>query len=454
MRKQKTSLNSKAPVSSFHLPRRAFLKTTAAMAAASALPNWFFEESRALAQSAKAPSPNDQPAVALVGCGGMGRGDANNASRFGRIAALCDVDENRLASTKKQWPDAATFTDFRKVMERDDIDVVICGTTDHWHTLVSMAAMREGKDVYCEKPLTLTIDEGKRLVDTARQHKRILQTGSQQRSDRYFRLACELVRNGRIGKLKHVSVFLPAGLRQGPFKPSPVPEGFNWDMWLGPAPQVDYVKERTHFSFRYWWDYSGGTMTDWGAHHNDIALWGMGLDRSGPVEIEGKPLVEMIPGGFTAYSEYDLRYTYANGVTHSCKSTTDDSWSGGVINREGQRHGIRFEGADGWIWVTRGDLSASKEDLIAEPLPSDAERLYLSGDHMKNFFDCVRSRKDPICDVEIGHRSASICHLGVIALRLGRKLKWDPVKEQFPGDKEANGWVAREMRKPWDYEAI
>lgn len=381
----------------------------------------------------------------------MGRGDAKNASRFGRIVALCDVDEARLAETKQQHPDAAIYTDFRKLMERDDIHVVLCCTVDHWHTLVSMAAMRAGKDVYCEKPLTLTIDEGKHLVRVARETGRVLQTGSQQRSDTKFRLACELVRNGRIGKLKHISVFLPAGRREGPFAPSPIPRGFNWDMWLGQTSVVDYVKERTHVTFRYWWEYSGGTMTDWGAHHNDIALWGLGLERSGPVEIEGKSLVQMIPGGFSASSEYDVRYTYANGVTHSCRSTVDDTWSGGVINANGQRHGVRFEGSDGWIWVTRGNIQSSDADLMTEPLPSNAERLYASNDHMRNFFECVRSRKQPICDVEIGHRSATACHLGVIAIRLGRKLKWDPTLEEFVGDAEAQRYVAREMRKPWSY---
>jgi predicted dehydrogenase len=426
-----------------NLSRRKFLKTTATISAGT----WFITKGYA------ADSPNDQPAVGLIGCGGMGRGDAKNASRFGRIVALCDVDDARVAETKKQWPDAATYKDFRKLLEHKDLQVVISGTVDHWHTLVSMAAMRAGKDVYCEKPLTLTIDEGKRLVETARKTSRILQTGSQQRSDKNFRLACELVRNGRIGKLKHISVFLPAGRREGPFKPSPVPEGFNWDLWMGPTPKVDYVKERTHLTFRYWWDYSGGTMTDWGAHHNDIALWGVGMERSGPVEIEGKSLVEMIPDGFTASSEYEVNYTYANGVTHSCKSTTADTWSGGVADKNGQRHGVKFEGADGWIWVTRGKIEASNPDLLTAPLPPNAQRLYVSNDHMGNFFDCVRSRKQPVCDVEIGHRSASVCHLGVISMRLGRKLKWDPAKEQFIGDAEATKYLAREMRKPWTFDA-
>jgi predicted dehydrogenase len=427
-----------------NLSRRNFLKTSVTFVAGACVTT----------NTYAADSPNDQPAIGLIGCGGMGRGDAKNASRFGRIVALCDVDDARLAETKKQWPDATTYKDFRKLLERKDLQAVICGTVDHWHTLVSMAAMRAGKDVYCEKPLTLTIDEGKRLVETARKTNRILQTGSQQRSDKNFRQACELVRNGRIGKLKHVSVFLPAGRREGPFKTLPVPEGFDWDAWLGQTPKVDYVKERTHTTFRYWWEYSGGTMTDWGAHHNDIVLWGLGMDRSGPTEIDGKALVEMIPGGFTAASEYDITYTYANGVTHSCKSTTADTWSGGVAEKNGQRHGVKFEGADGWIWVTRGKIEASNPELLTAPLPAGAQTLYVSNDHMGNFFDCVRSRKQPICEVEIGHRSASVCHLGVISMRLGRKLKWDPAKEQFVGDSEANKYLAREMRKPWTYDMI
>jgi predicted dehydrogenase len=436
------------------LTRRGFLKSAGVMAAAGAWPAWHLEEIAAAREAEQPSSANDQPGIALIGCGGMGRVDGRSAARFGRVLALCDVDEVRLNMAQGDWPEAAIYKDFRKLLERDEIEVVICGTVDHWHTLISLAAMKAGKDVYCEKPLTLTIDEGKRLVRAARKTKRILQTGSQQRSEAGFRLACELVRNGRIGKLEHVSVYLPAGRREGPFKPAPIPDGFDWDMWLGQAPCVEHVPERGHVTFRYWWDYSGGTMTDWGAHHNDIALWGMGLDRSGPVAVEGKALVEMIPGGFTASSEYDVRYTYANGVTHSCQTTTADTWFGAVADPEGQRHGVRFEGEDGWIWVTRGILEASAPELISEPLPSNAERLYASEDHMGNFFECVRSRKAPICDAEIGHRSASVCHLGVIAMQLERKLEWDPVKEEFAGDEEANGHVARELREPWSYEAI
>jgi predicted dehydrogenase len=180
----------------------------------------------------------------------------------------------------------------------------------------------------------------------------------------------------------------------------------------------------------------------------------MGLDRSGPLTVEGRPLVEMIPGGFTAYSEYSVTFTYANGVTQTTRSTADDNWYGGVVNPNGQRHGVKFTGADGWIWVTRGAIEASHPDLLGTPPPPRARRLYASDDHMQNFFDCVRTRKAPICDAEIGHRSASICHLGVIAARLGRKLRWDPREERFIGDAEANQWLAREMRRSWDYASM
>ncbi|MHC4207145.1 MAG: Gfo/Idh/MocA family protein [Planctomycetota bacterium] len=436
--------------------RRTFLKTAGAAAAASSLPFWFTEECNAQQRRRTAESlpPSEKLNLALIGCGGQGRGDARNAGRYGQIVAVCDVDAKHLARAQKDFPGAEGYTDFRKLLERKDVDAVICGTVDHWHTLVAIATMKTGKDIYCEKPLTLTIDEGKRLVEVQRQTKRILQTGTQQRSSAHFRLACDLVRNGRIGKIQKVEVWLPAGLRQGPFKTSPVPEGFDYDFWLGQTPKVEYVKERTHFSFRYWWEYSGGTMTDWGAHHNDIVLWALDMDSSGPVSIEGKQLIDMIPGGFTAASEYEVTYTYANGVVHTSKSTTASEWHGGVKDPNRQQHGIKFHGTDGWIWVTRGLIEASDRQLLTQKLPEDAKRVYLSNNHMGNFIDCVKSRKTPICPAEVGHRSASLCHLGVIAIRLGRKLNWDPAKEQFVGDDEAQSLVARQMRKPYDYSMI
>jgi predicted dehydrogenase len=429
------------------------------VAAASGLPLWFIERDLSQAAAATAPSsPNERPGIALIGCGGQGRGDAHNASRFGDIVAVCDVDANHLNEAAKQFTrdgkTPARFHDFRKIMDRPDVHVIVHATPDHWHTLVNIAAAHAHKDVYGEKPLTLTIDEGKRLVQAVRQNRIVFQTGSQQRSDKRFRLACELVRNGRLGKLRQVTVFLPAGLRAGPFPTQPVPEGLDWDFHLGQAPKVDYVKERCHLTFRYWFDYSGGTMTDWGAHHNDIARWAIGQD--GPVEVEGKVLVQPVPGGYTAFSEYEVHYTWANGVSQVVKTTLDDNIFGGVVNKEGQHNGVRFDGSDGWIWVNRGDLSASDDALLTTPLADSALHLDVSTDHMGNFFDSVHSRKDPVCPAEVGHRSASVCHLGVIALRLGRKLRWDPADEQFIGDSaaDANAYLSREMRAPYDYTFV
>ncbi|MCP4451880.1 MAG: Gfo/Idh/MocA family oxidoreductase [Planctomycetes bacterium] len=436
----------------FNVSRRRFLASAGLLAVTSGLPSWYLNE--CAAEQGPAPTKEDLR-LALIGCGGQGTGDARNASRFGKVVAVCDVDANHVARAQKTFPGVAGYSDFRELLKRKDVDAVICGTVDHWHTLVAMATMKAGKDIYCEKPMTLTIDEGKRLVAVQKQTGRILQVGTQQRSNKYFRLACDLVRNGRVGTLKQVDVWLPAGMRQGPFKTTDVPKGFDYDFWCGPTPLVPYVKERTHRTFRYWWEYSGGTMTDWGAHHNDIALWALDMDDSGPVSAEGKQLVDMIPGGYTAASEYELKYVYPNGVIHNCKSTTATSPFGAVLDKNRQQHGIKFIGTDGWIWVTRGgQINASNLDMIRTKLPDSAPRVYSSSDHMGNFIDCVKTRKQPICPVGVGHRSASMSHLGVLAVRLGRKINWDPVKEQFINDPEAQSYVARDMRAGYDYSMI
>ncbi|MBT8044313.1 MAG: Gfo/Idh/MocA family oxidoreductase, partial [Verrucomicrobiae bacterium] len=405
-------------------------------------------------------SPNERPRMALVGAGGMGTGDARSSLRFADLVAVCDVDDShseRCATRlteKNGGKKPEKYSDFRKLLERDDIDVIINGTPDHWHSLINIGAAKAKKDIYSEKPLTLTIDEGKQVVKAVRDNKVVLQTGTQQRSSARFRMACELVRNGRIGKLKEVNVWLPAGVRKGPFKTQPVPDSLNWDYWQGQAKNYDYVPERCHVTFRNWWDYSGGTMTDWGAHHMDIGYWAIGL--TAPSKISGKPYNQPIPGGYTTFSEYEVRFEYSNGIIFNVRTTTDDSPFGQVLNPAGQRNGIRFEGTDGWIWVNRGSIKASDRELLRKPLADDAERLYVSNDHRGNFFDCVKSRKDPICPVEVGHRSASVCHLGTIALRSGKSLQWDGKKEFFVGEhaEEANGYVARKMRKPYDYSFV
>ena len=436
-------------------PRRQILKTAGAVALGTALPGWFTERSSdAVAQST---TPIERLKVALIGCGGMGTVDAKLAERFGDVVAICDVDQNRLDAAQQRFKGAKTYKDYRQVCDLPDLDVVINGTPDHWHTLINLRALHSGKDVYSEKPLTLTIDEGKRLVAAVKKTGQVLQTGSQQRSDKTFRLACELVRNGRVGKVERVRVWLPTGLREGPFAEQPVPQGLDWDFWQGQTLSVPYIPQRCHVTFRYWWDYSGGTLTDWGAHHNDIALWGLGKERTGPASVEGTARVEPVHGGYTAASQYSVKYVYNDGVEHFCHSTTANGWAGAVLGEPGpdeKYHGVQFEGTDGWIYVSRGEkLEASDPDLVSTPLPADAERLYASDDHMANFFDCVRSRKAPVAEAEIGHRSASLCHLGVIAVRLGRKLSWDPQAERFTDDLEANGMLAREVRKPYSYDS-
>jgi predicted dehydrogenase len=437
--------------------RRQFLKRASVLAAGAALPAWWLEQSAAAAESAIPKSPNDQPTIALIGCGGRGRGIAGEAAKFGRVIAVCDVDEKHVQQATKQFDGARAYKDFRKLLDTEKVDIVLTGTPDHWHTLVNIAAMKAGKDVYSEKPLTLTIEEGQRLIQVAKQTKRIFQTGSQQRSEDRFRLACELVRNERLGKLKHVHVWLPAGPQGGPFSPVPVPAELDWDFWQGQAPWREYFPQRCHVFFRNFLEYSAGTLTDWGAHHNDIALWGIGAERSGPVSIEGKQLAEPIPGGFTTPREYKIDYVYANGVTHTCESTTRNRFDGSINPEETkvkQVNGVKFEGTDGWIFVTRGKIEASRPELLQEPLTRKKVDLYVSNNHMGNFFDCVRSRKPAICEPEIGHRSVSVCHLGLIAIRLGRKLHWDPKRERFVNDKEADKFLAREMRKPWDYSMV
>jgi len=412
-------------------------------------------ELAAAQETARPPaSPNDRPGIALIGCGGRGMDDARAASQWGDIVAVCDVDDNHAAAAARRLarngktPDK--FSDFRKVMARDDVHAIIHATPDHWHTLINLAAAKAKKDVYGEKPLTLTIDEGRMITQAVRDNKIVFQTGTQQRSGQWFHLACQLVRNERIGKLKTVRVFVPGGLRGGPFHPVPPPAGLDWDFWLGQAPKEDYERERCHSQFRWWYDYAGGPVTDWGAHHNDIARWAIGQD--GPEDVEAKVVTAPIPGGYTTPSEYEATLHWANGVTQIVKTTLDDTPFGGIVNQNGQRNGIRFEGADGWIWVNRDGFSSSDEDIATKPLPASAVRLASSGNHMKNFFDCMRSRKDPVSAVETGHRSASVGHLIIIALRAGRKFQWDPVKETFTGDgaAEGNACLAREMRKPYD----
>jgi len=472
---------------SFYISRRRFMTAASAVAGGALLPDWMLKYDAAQAAATPAPKPlgpNDKPGIALIGCGGQGRGDCSGAAHYGQVVAVCDVDDKQADQAVKQFTrkiknekgdevekKPEKYKDFRKVMERSDVHVIITGTPDHWHTLVNLAAAQAKKDIYTEKPLTLTIDEGKHLIKAVRSNKVVLQVGSQQRSDRNFRWACELVRNGRIGKLQHILVGLPTGPREGPFKSQPVPEGLDWDFYLGQTPKVDFNGHNYHWNFRWWYQFSGGQMTDWGAHHDDIAQWGNGTELSGPVEVDGESLREMIPGGYDAASQYYIKLKYANGVLMTIRSETIGPRGKLIPNSKFLKeifsdddpnatskvpNGIKFEGTEGWIFVTRGAIKASRDEILNDPLPEGAIKLYKSDNHMGNFFECVRSRKDPICPVEIGHRSISVAHIGVISVRMNRPLKWDPEREIFVGESaaEANRWLSREMRKPYDYSFI
>ncbi|MBL9125944.1 MAG: Gfo/Idh/MocA family oxidoreductase [Planctomycetaceae bacterium] len=416
--------------------RRRFLATTSGLAAAGALgPHWFATTRQALGNE-EPRSKNDRLVFGAIGLGGQGTHIANNAARFGDIVAVCDVDRERAEKAKAHFGGKADiFEDYRKLVERPDINAVTIGTPDHWHTAVCLAALRAGKDVYCEKPLTLTIDEGKLLIKTVAETGRVFQVGTQQRSDDRFRLACELVRNGRIGKLKHVTVTLPDSPAGGPFAKQPVPPNLNWDFWLGQAPAVDYIPERCHYQFRWWYEYSGGIMTDWGAHHMDIAHWGMGIEDSGPLTIEGKGKLPNIVDGYNTPNLFTVDFTYPNDVT---------------LHVNIGDNGVLFEGDKSRVYVNRGRIAGKPvEDLKDNPLPEDRIKLIVSKDHMGNFVSCVKSREKPISDVVSQHRSVSACHLANISLRLGRKLTWDAQAEKFVGDSEADAMLSRAQRAPY-----
>lgn len=423
--------------------RRHFLRAGAAAAAACAGVPTIIPSSVLGRDGAVAPS--EKITVGFIGTGSHGTGwnlryylDQPDA----RVLAVCDVDRGRMAKAQAQVHakygnrDCAATQDFREVLGRADIDAVMISTPDHWHVLMSVLAVRAGKDVQCEKP-TLTIDEGKILVKTVRQHGKVFQTSTEDRSLPVYHRMAELVRNGRIGKLQRIEVILPKQPnRPGDPTPQPVPPELDYDMWLGPAPYAPYTADRVHFNFRWIWDYSGGIICDWGTHLFDTAQWANDTERSGPVEIEGSGT--FWEGGlFNTVKEYDVTYRYANGVVMTCKPG-DPS--------------IKFIGSDGWVgnrgW--RGRLEASSDKILNSVIGPDEIRLYTNpaGEH-RDFLDCVRSRKDPYFPVDIGHRVSTVCHLANIAIKLGRKLRWDPEREIFPGDAEANAMLSRPMRSPW-----
>ena len=463
-----------------NLSRRGFLQRSLATLAAAGLPAWYAREVFA-AEDDKKPGAPDKMIMGAIGIGSpasRGRAIYNDArGQKAEYVAACDVDrrylDNALQMMKKDGFDAKGYADFRELLDNPKVNAVTIAVPDHWHALIAIDALRKGKYVYCEKPLTLTIDEGKAVVKVAKETGRTFQTGSMQRSDPRFRLACELVRNGRIGKVKQVETRIGGNPTCEPIPKVAVPEGLNWDFWLGPAPEADYVERknndgklvncRTPYEFRWFYQYSGGKMTDWGAHHNDIAQWGLGMDDSGPVAVEAEgqePSKD--PNAYNTHPTFKITYTYANGAKLLCASHQRDGSADpketAVKDKEGKEHsvshdnGVLFVGEDGkWIFVNRQIITASDPKLIEEPLPADAVRLYVSNNHMANFMECIRTGKPTICPAEVGHRSVTVCHIGVIALRTGKKLGWDPVAEVF-NDPEANKMLSRPMRAPWKLE--
>jgi len=421
--------------------RRSFLRASAAGGALCALPASVYRAA-VLAQD----KPSDLIRVAVVGVGPQGKGDMNAIKK--NVVAVCDVDKDRAAAAAKEIEKGGVTPfvtgDYRALLERKDVDAILNVTPDHWHALITVDSCNAGKDVYCEKPLSLVVSEGRAMVNAARKNKRIVQTGSQQRSAKEFRHACELVRNGALGKLTEVKVGLPGPnwvQRAGkPVPDSDAPAALDFERWLGPAPERKYNANRVHYLFRFFWDYSGGQQTNFGAHDLDIAQWALGMDDSGPTSVEGTATFNK-DKWFETPETAKQTFTYASGVKVNC-----------TLGAGGNPGGVTFIGEKGTIYVQRGKLTATLNgEKVADPfkLTTGDVKLYVSPGHFADWLACIKSRKLPICDVEIDHRSATVCHLGNIAIRTGRKIAWDAKTETIVGDKEASAMLTKEYRKPW-----
>lgn len=446
--------------------RREFLKHSAAAGALITTPYIW------TSQYARARDLNSKPTVAAIGVGGsrgaynQGGHIARRAAQLGTMIAVCDVDDLHTAEFNKDLGGKLSmYRDFRELIEKEKPDVVTIGTPDHWHVPISIAALRAGADVYCEKPLTLTIQEGIDICKVVEETGRVFQVGTQQRSensDRFLQ-AIAIVQSGRLGKNVNAYVAIGGAPNEGPFKSTPTPDGLDWDMWVGPAPKADYSLERRK-NFRWWYEYSGGKMTDWGAHHIDIAQWALGYDHSGPVKVraQGKFTSSVpdkfdwdsflegkisLPSGFNTASEFGIDLEYENGSVLS----VNDNYS-----REGGidfGNGILFEGEKGRIFVNRSKLQGKPIDNLTEKeqaeINEQVTKLYKgrkTGHHMQNFFESIEDREQPISDVFTHHRTMTTCHLCNIGLMLGRELSWDPQQESFVGDDQANAFLSRASR--------
>jgi predicted dehydrogenase len=450
--------------------------------AAAGLPTWYCQQRLAAQEQGalRKTAANDRLVMGIVGVGSPQSrslqvvGESKPPVDSGQLTFTlgCDVDAaHRKHATEvmrqRGFKDfEANTKDFRDLVNNKSLDCLLVTTPDHWHAQVTIEALRAGKDVYCEKPLTLTVAEALAVQKVVKDTGRILQTGSQQRTAYrgMFRLAAELVRAGRIGKVKTIECRLNGNPTSGPIPETPVPEGLDWDLWLGPTAKVPYRKKgnqtNCHYEFRWWYDYSGGKMTDWGAHHLDIAQWALNEDGSGPVAVEVLKAAEPYKGddGYNCHPSFQVQYTYGSGAKVIAMSGGGTGVKG-LVDKDGKpanrpvgsdENGVLIQGENGAIFVSRGRVLASDARIFSEPLKDDPK--VWPTNHMQNFVDCVRSRKQPICNVTVGAGSVIVCHIGVIALRTGKKLNWDPVAHQFD-DAEANKMLSRPRREPWGLKA-
>jgi predicted dehydrogenase len=479
-----------------NLSRRGFVQRSLATLAAAGLPPWYASQFVAAQEGsqAKKTTANDRLAMGIVGVGSpVSRslqvvGESTPSVQAGQLTFIrgCDVnaahrDRATAEMRKRGFKDfEANTKDFRDLVNDKSLDCLLVATPDHWHAQVAIEALKAGKDVYCEKPLTLTVEEALAVQKAVKDTGRVLQTGSQQRTAYrgMFRLAVELVRAGRIGKVKTIECRIDGNPKSGPIPEAPVPDGLDWDLWLGPTAQVPYRKKdrltNCVYEFRWWYEYSGGKMTDWGAHHLDIAQWALGKDGSGPVAVEVLKADEPYKGGdgYNCHPSFQIQYTYDDGAKVIAMSGGGTDMGTKLVDKDGKvpearfgpnrgnpmrvgpnNNGVLIQGENGTIFVSRDTLLASDAKILSEPLKDDP-KVYdgRPTNHMQNFVDCVKSRKPPICNATVGGGSVMVCHIGVIALRTGKKLKWDPVAHQFD-DADANKMLSRPRRDPWQLKA-
>jgi predicted dehydrogenase len=415
--------------------RRQFLAVTGAGATAAWMPTII---------PSRAFGANDRVRTGHIGVRNQGTNNLKELLKNKNVdvVAVCDVDSDVLAKAAKLVQDSKkepikAEKDFRVLLNDKSIDAVVVTTPDHWHAIPTIEACMAGKDVYCEKPLSLFMTEGQAMVEAARKYNRVVQTGTQQRSDKRFRQAVEIVRSGLLGRIERIRVGIPGVNFTGPaVADSTPPANLDYDRWLGPAPKKAYNEKHVHYLFRFFWDYSGGQMTNFGAHHLDIVQWALNMDNSGPLEIIGTGQFHK-DNWYEVPEKFEVTYTYEGNLK---VIAGQDQPPGGVV----------FEGANGDLYVTRSKITCDKNpDILKAEIPKES-RVTVSDNHFQNWVDCIKSREKPIADVAIGHRSATVCHLGNIAVRTGRKLLWNAEREFIQGDDEAQAMLSRPYREPWE----